>query len=226
MKKRIIFSVLCGLLCFGFLFYGCSNSVLALSQSRVSDIRSNYFQGQTDEWYVSFSSGLRESPYVLDGVCENTVEFGVVTIMPKTSKNETSLTYTVSINDLEYSGEFEASPFDDSYAGDICTKVNDTDVIFITISDGGSSEIANMTCASCDFTITAEQALELAVDEVETDLKDMCGSEGFEVYVKIVADITQAISDKYWFVMFLCESGDTISVLINPATGECEIKKV
>lgn len=226
MKKKLFFCVLCGLLCFGFVFYGCSSNVLALSESRVSDMRSNYFEGQTASWYVSFSSGLRESPYTLDGVSENTVEFGVVTILGKSSQSSANLTYTVSINDLEYSGEFEASPFDDTYAGDICKNVSNADVIFITVSDGGSAETASMTCASCDFTVSAEQALELAVSEVQTELKTMSDSQSFEVYVKIVADITQAVPEKYWFVMFLSADGDSISVLINPETGECEIKKV
>ncbi len=226
MSKKIGIYCVCALLFFGLMFSGCSSDMLSISKGKISDVRNNYFQGQTDNWYVSFSSGVRESPYVLDGVSRDKVEFGVVTIMPKNAQKQKSFTYIVGVNDLEYSGEFEACPFDESYAGDIAKQVADDAVIFVTITDGGKEEVANMTCVSCGFAVSAEKALEFAVNEVGTELQELKKNQDFEVYIKIVADITQVVEGKYWFVMFLCESGDSINVLINPTTGECEIKKI
>lgn len=226
MKSKIIFSFLCSMVCAIFLFLGCGSDLMTDCEKRVSDIRENYFQGQTENYFVSFSSGMRESPYELDGICNEKVEFGVVTIVPKKTEEQKGLTYIVSVNDKEHSGEFETSPFDDSYAGDIGVKVGASDVITIKISDGSSEEIASMTCVTCDFDVDALSALQLAVEEVGNNLQDLMVHKNFEIYIKVVADIKQVVENKYWLVMFYCECGEFVNVIINPETGDCEVKNV
>ncbi len=226
MNKKLVFYALSVTLCFCLLFTACSNDLLSVCKSRVSDIRYNYFQGETENYYVSFSSGLRESPYKLDGKSESKVEFGVVTIMPKEKQETKCLSYTVTIDDANFSGEFENSPFDDSYAGDIGKKVEDGSKISVKISDGENEETAELKCLSCDFKVTANQALEIAFSEVQAKVVDIAKHQNFEVYVKIVADIKQVAENKYWLVVFSCECGENVSVIITTDTGKCEVKTV
>lgn len=127
-KKNICCYAFFIVICFCLFFVGCSQDPFKECQNKISDERENYFEGETQNYYVSFSSGMRESPYVLNGKSEPCVEFGVVTIKPKGEFKVESLTYCVCVDNDEYSGEFEQSPFDDSYAGDISKKVDDNSV--------------------------------------------------------------------------------------------------
>lgn len=208
-----------------FLFSGCGHGVGTL-KNHVSDIRYDYYEGETANWYFSFSSGLREEPYVLDGASKPKVEFGIVTVSPKKGTVYKGLSYTVNIDGVEYSGDFERSPFNETFAGDIEKRAANGAEIFVTVTDGSTIEIANLTCISANFAIGANDALELAIIEAESELEELCKKGRVEVYVKIVADITHTLSDKFWIVLFLSETGDEISIIINPTTGKCEAKNL
>ena len=224
-KNKIIFSFLAVFMCAGLVLGGCQASSLENYKNQVSDIRENYFAGQSDNFYASFTSGMRESPYAFDGISEEKVEFGVLTIQPKQTLESTMLGYTISIDDQKYSGFFEESPFDNSYSADIEQMVDDSASITITITDGQNEESISLECISCDFEISAENALDLAYNELQEDLQALCQDKGYEVYVKIVADLTQNVQDKYWLVLFYCECGDSISAIISTTDGTCLAKK-
>lgn len=224
MKKFGLIIMIC--LCFCTIFSGCSGNVLAECEKHVSDQRQNYFKGETENFYVSFSSGFRESPYALDGKPNNMVEFGVVTVIFKKRQATQQLTYVVSIDNIDFSGNFETSPFDDSYAGDIGVLANDDSTIFVSISNGSSTETAKMECVSQKFNINSKKALEIAVNKLSDELKNVSKNKNYEIHIKIIADLAQKVPDVFWLVMFLGEDLSSASVLINPTTGDCEIKKM
>ena len=224
-KNKVIFSFLGVCMCAALVFGGCQVSSLENYKNQVSDIRENYFAGQSDNFYASFTSGMRESPYSFDGKSEEKVEFGVLTIAPKQALANTMLGYTISIDDQKYSGFFEESPFDNSYSADIEQKVDDSAKITLTVTDGQKEENISLECVSCNFQINAENALDLAYNELKEDLQTLCQDKGYEVYVKIVADLTQNVQDKYWLVLFCCECGDNISAIISTTDGTCLAKK-
>lgn len=224
-KNKVIFSFLGVCMCVALVFGGCQVSSLENYKNQVSDIRENYFAGKSDNFYASFTSGMRESPYSFDGKSEEKVEFGVLTIAPKQALANTMLGYTISIDDQKYSGFFEESPFDNSYSADIEQKVDDSAKITLTVTDGQKEENITLECVSCNFQINAENALDLAYNELKEDLQTLCQDKGYEVYVKIVADLTQNVQDKYWLVLFCCECGDSISAIISTTDGTCLAKK-
>ena len=224
-SKRLSFFMVLSAIAFFMLFVGCSNDDLKYFAQKVSDQRVNYFQGETTDYFVSFSSGVRESPYVLDGVSGDKVDFGIVLIKPKNSFEPQSITYNVFVNNEEFVGEFEKSPFDETYAGDINKKVLDDDVIIIKINNGAGEQEAVMTCITKDFKVDSNKALKIALDGLN-EHKDKIKEQNFEIYIKLFLDITNKIPDKYWIVMFLGEDGTSLNVLINPTTGECEQKKI
>ncbi len=223
--KKFAYLTLALSFCFLFAFSACSGNLLEETKKHISDERDNYFYGESNNFYVAFSSGVRESPYVLDGKANKTVEFGVLTIVTKKRQTTQSLTYKISVDNENFEGNFEQSPFDDSYAADISTKVCDDATILVTISDGGQTDTATLDCLSKKFNINSQKALELALNEIQNEFF-ASSKQNYEVHIKIVADISNIISDKFWLVMFLCEDGKSLSVLINPMTGECETKKV
>ncbi len=223
-RKKCLCTIF-SLVTFVFLFSACSQSALEECQNKISDERQNYFEGETQNYYVSFSSGMRESPYVLNGKSENCVEFGVVTIKPKGGFEEENITYKVCVDNDEFSGEFEKSPFDDSYAADISKKVDEDAVLIIKVNNGSGEEVAEMTNITSGFKINSQKALEIALNEIG-EKYDGLKNKDFEIYIKIVADITNKMPDKYYLVMFLDCEGNSLNVIINPQTGECEIKKL
>jgi len=223
--KRLSFFMVLSVFMFSILFVGCGSDDLKYFSQKVSDQRMNYFQGETTDYFVSFSSGVRESPYLLDGKVGDKVDFGIILIKPKNSFQIESITYDIFINNEQFVGEFEKSPFDDTYAGDINKKVLDDDVVVVKINNGSGEQEAILSSVSKDFKVDSFKALKIAIDELgenKTKLKE----QNFEIYIKLFQDITNKIQDKYWIVTFLCEDSQSFNVLINPTTGECEQKKL
>ncbi len=213
------------LMSFCLLFVGCSQDVMKECQNKISDERVSYFEGETENYYVSFSSGMRESPYLLNGKSEEKVEFGVVTIKPKGEFKTEKLTYSVCSDNDEYSGEFEQSPFDDSYAGDINKKIDDNSVLVIKINNGSGEEIAEMENITSTFKVNSQKALKIALDELGERYNKLREND-FEIHIKIVSDITNKVEEKYYLVSFLGADGKSINIIVNPKTGECEIKNI
>ncbi|MBR1926123.1 MAG: hypothetical protein IJ837_04695 [Clostridia bacterium] len=223
--KRLSFFMVLSVFMFSLLFVGCGSDDLKYFSQKVSDQRMNYFQGETTDYFVSFSSGVRESPYVLDGKTGDKVDFGIILIKPKNSSQIENITYNVFINNEEFVGEFEKSPFDETYAGDINKKVLDDDIIVVKINNGSGEQEATLSSVSKDFKVDSQKALKIAIEELGEN-KPKLKEQNFEIYIKLFQDITNKIKDKYWIVTFLCEDSQSFNVLINPTTGECEQKKL
>ena len=223
MKK--IFYMLAIVFVVPFIFCSCGQNIHQKCKNNLADLRYNYFEAETENWAVSLTSGMRESPYNIDGISSDLVEFTIVTIVPKTSKINIGYAYQVDINEESFEGQFEKSPYDDSYAVDLGVKVEDEDEIYVYINDGQSSEVAKLECISKNFQLTAEDALFLAVDnattEINTNLKN-----NFEVYVKIITDVNKQFNDKFWYVLFVDEEDNEITVILDPNSGEIILKKV
>ena len=223
--KKILMS-LALLLIVPIMFTACGHDLQQKCKDNIADIRYNYFEGETENWRISLTSGMRESPYNYDGKAGELVEFSFVSISAKNNAPNIGYAYQVDINDETLEGMFEQSPYDENnYGVDLGQKVNDTDEIYVYVNNGQTSEVAKLECVSVNFQLNAEQALEQAINEVQNDiLRKLSGN--FEVYVKVISDEDKTIDTKFWYVLFADENGGEITVIIDPNTKQIILKKV
>lgn len=214
MKK---FIVLLTLLLTIFTFGGCG-TMEEYIKNNMSEIRQNIFDGTSGSFYVTLSSGMRENPYLSDGVHNKTVEFGVIELelFDKLYSGE-KLEYTAKIDDKEISGILERNPFTGSFMDDIEMIINDDAKIEINIKYG-NGEIINLENKSKNWEIDYEKALEIGVKKITEKLSELNKKPSGEGYLKIINNYT-AGKKYFWYFNFKTADLKSYSLVIDTATG-------
>jgi len=201
-------------------FVGCGGlGIKEIAKNSISELHLNYFSGGTQNFGVAMWSGLREEPYIEDGIKGDMVQFCVLSIVPNAGFEINGAEFTVEVNKQTYSGVFERSPFDRSYASDLKISLNDTDEIFVYIILNGETEIAKLECISSKFKITSTQAIDLAIQHF-TELQDKkWDNGGIEGQCRIIST-DRGLGIYFWYICFLDTDKNRVAVIIDPENGE------
>ena len=209
---------------FSFLiFYGCKDNINILVQEKISEVRFNLFSISSDEISINFTSGFRENPYILNGKSENKKEFGVITVkfLKEQENKSTPPNFVITINDMDFDGEFELNPFDQTYCSDIETYVLDDSSIFIKIMWGEYSFEGELKNISKTFNLSSKKALNIFIKEYNKNIKSLIKNNiDFEVYVKIINDPSINLDKYYFYVCLITTHGESMSIIIDPISQE------
>ena len=213
-KMLIVF-----LLIYPIIVFGCSNNIDLIVQESISEVRYNLFVTGNEEINVKFTSGFREDPYILNGKSENKKEFGVITVkfLKNFSNKKANPIFVITISDMDFDGELELNPFDQTYVQDIETFVLDDSSVSIKISFGDFTFEGNLKSVSNDFAINHKEALNIFVKVYKKDIQVLNkNGKSFEVYVKIINDPSLEIDKNYFYVCLISSSGESFSLIIDP----------
>lgn len=184
-----------------------------------------------DELYcVSLSTGTRESNYNFDGIVNEMVPFGVLTITRADSlplANDT-YSYLVSINDQTYSG-FLKKASENSYSADLEVKPETDAVINVQISFTGYTFNKDLENTSSLFQVDSDSALKLAQEQLIENIEDILSDKNvkIEVVMKTMRDYSNhELKNYYWYVGVISTNGDTLGILLDANSGEIIAKKV
>ena len=223
MKKNKKWLVLSMVFCVLFVssivvLWACGEKKIDLYKENISEARFNYYYAEAGGYKVSFTSGIRECDYKLDGYHTDSVEFGVVTIeLPSDVEYSSPATYRLEYADKVASGTLEKNPFDGTLMADI-GLVAEGDMCLL-FKMGDISMNFNMLEASKNFNIDCMGAFELFVENAELDCFVVDKEFQAEVYIKIIHDNT--IDRGYYFLIrVIGRDGKVVSGMVNPITGE------
>ena len=127
----------------------------------------------------------------MDIQAENKKEFGVVTItfLKEIEDKNTLPSFVITINDMDFDGELELNPFDQTYVQDIETFVLDDATISIKVMWNNYSFESTLKNISKNFNINHSKALNIFIKEYKKDIKNLLKNNvDFEVYIKILND--------------------------------------
>ena len=228
MKKKLLIFTLITICLFG--LTACGKTKVDLNDYLIEE-RNNLFTANDNLYTVTFSSGLRENDYNYDGVVNEKVDFGILTLIRNDSlplANDT-YTYKITINEEEFTGNMEKSPIDNSYAVDIEKQVNNDDIINVEIKFTGYTFKQDLTNTSKDFVVDKNTALNQATNELKTEIENLLKDKNnkIEVVMKILKDSSNTELNRfYWYVGIISTNGETLGILIDTNTGEIIAKKV
>ena len=202
------------------LIAGCGrDNKFELFVDNISEARYNYYFGEADGYIVSFTSGIREIDYKLDGYHTDNVEFGVITIELPEDVECTDATFRLQYGSKVDSGVLEVNPFDNTLMADVGYIIDDVD-IKITITMNDIIKVISLRDVTDSFQYDYLSALQIFVDENSEDLeKFVDGGLLAEVYIKIMHDDT-IDSGYYYLIRVIGRSGYMLSGIINPMTGD------
>lgn len=212
MKKRIaiLITVFCSIAVLAVIFFlFCNTSSIKKNYRNISDYRYVALRYACDGYTLNIISGVRETPYELDGKCaDGKTEYTVFTVIPASDFDASNMALHAAVKGTEYDLVLSRHPFKNSYSTEISTAL-DEDTAELTLTVNGE----NVTAAAPIVEIDGDRALAIAFDSVDT------GKGEYEIYLRISENTVTAAGGWYWYVAFVY-ADRTDSVLINAENGE------
>jgi len=224
MRKLLIFIFLI-ISCFG--LSGC-NKIYNLASKNIAEIRHNVFEGESDNFKITFMSGKREKDYVINGYNTPLIEFGVVTITLKTEIKDISQShFALTIDTLRYEEILEQNPFDGTLVADIGVSINQQlPSMIIKLFVGEISEEITLNNMCVNWKVDSDKALKIACKNLKSELSPLSNNDfQGEVYIKIIEDTISNENTHLWYVNFVSRNGIHHSIIIHPMTSKILAKK-
>ena len=228
MKKKILVFMLLAISLIS--LSACGSTKINLSDYLI-DKRTSLYTAEDELYSVTFSSGTREQDYQLDGIINDMVDFGIITLsrLDNNPLANDTYTYTIQINDQTYTGFLEPSSVDNSYLADIGAAAPSDASITVQITFTGYSFNKELTNTSSLFSVNGEKAIEIANEELKEELKNITSDKNtkIEVVMKNLKDYSNSeIKNYYWYIGVISTNGETLGILIDAGTGDVIAKKV
>lgn len=218
MKK--FFLLFCGLL----MLTSCTNKYENLLKSNTAEVREFVFAGEKDDAHISLVCGYREKDYILNGYATELIEFGVITcVMPESfSLGENTLYFTLFVGTEKYTGDLQVNPFDGSLVADIKKIIDSTSNVSIRITCGEYLLECKLNLVNKSFSVNSDEIYKLVADKFAKEISGLIVNNEFvaEVYVKIIDDADNKVSDYMWYVSIITRTGGHLNILISPYTSE------
>ena len=221
MKKFYFYSCL-GIICLitALILVGCGSSSLNVKDN-LSDARYGVFDGKNDDFNATFIYGERENPYSPDGINNNLVDFGIISVVFNEKPTVDNPTFTLKTETKIYSGELEKSPFTDEYMADIGERIFDDNILEFTI-DG--YEKINLDRKNNSFEIDFEQALKIGEEGLKDEIKQMTKNGKTEFYLKIIYNNKSNYGQYFWAFSVIGEDGTKHNIIFSTNNGEILVK--
>lgn len=227
MKKKILCLLVLTLCLFG--LTACKSSKIDLTNYLIEE-RNCLFTAEDDDYSVTFSTGLREKNYALDGVKNEMMDFAVLTLarIDRQPILTSECQYVLTINDEVLRGQLTKSDLDNTFSCDLEKFVSNDSSIHVKIDFQGYTFEKDLTNTTGEFTVDKTAAIKLANGELGEELNNFNKDKNnFEAVMKIVKDYsTSDVKNYYWYVGVVAKNGETLGVLIDAVSGEVIAKKI
>lgn len=189
--------------------------------AHLSDVRSDLFCAETDEFTVTLSCVSREYPYVSDGVASARTD--LVEIVLTSAESEDYEIYVLS--DAVWGGDMSFRNVTGDYFYSRGVTEFPQDSVSLRVEWNAGEEVRELTATSIknEKTISAEQALDAAVTAEKDTVNALMNNGVFcgELYVRLLR------RDKnYYYVGIVDTDGKTVSLLLDSETGEILARRV
>lgn len=205
-----------------FILTSCGTKNINIFKNNLSEVRYNYYLGEASGYTFSFTSGLREVDYKIDGYHTNNIEFGIVTIkLPDDVKYSGNANFRLDYGNKTTSGKLEQNPFDLTLMADIGFIIEDYEEIKITFKMDNINKVLTLKDVTKTFNYDYDNALEKFIMENYDDLKSYITKNELkaEIYVKIMYDNTLD-SKFYYLIRVVGRNGNVLSGIIDPMSGD------
>lgn len=227
MKKKI----LCLLVLVASLFglSACKSTKIDLNDYLIEE-RNSIFTAEDSDYSVTFSTGMREKNYALDGVKNEMVDFAVLTLarIDRQPIQTSACEYILTINDEVLRGNLAKSELDNTFSCDLEKAVSAESQIHVQINFDGYTFEKDLANTTSEFTVDKAAAIKLANSELGEELNNFNKDKNnFEAVMKIVKDYSSSeVKNYYWYVGVVAKNGETLGVLIDAVSGEVIAKKI
>jgi len=215
MKKLILPAILLALLLP--VATGCEKTVDYTS--RISEIKSDLFLADTEEFSLTLSCVSREYPYNADGIPAPRTD--IVEIVLKDKQDEDKYEIYLSEN-RSVGGEMSYRSVKDDFYFSQGTEAFPEGQVALTVCFGEESRDVVLTSVKTETTLSPEEIVDLSVksEQKYCDSLTQNGEFGGELYVRLLK------RDKnYYYVGIISKDGKVLSLLLDAESGSVLAKR-
>ncbi len=180
----------------------------------LSEVRRDIFRAETEAFEVTLSCVEREHPYASDGIACPKSKLMEAVLIPADKSAEN---FTLTLGGEDWGGEMSfRSVEDDWFFSASCENFPSSEVTVTVEWDGQKQDIVATTVKN-EGTMSAEEALEIAIGHEEEAVKALTKDGVFtgELRVRLLRrDVN------YYYVGIIAPNGKTISLLLGAESGE------
>ncbi|MDE7158345.1 MAG: hypothetical protein K2N74_02115 [Clostridiales bacterium] len=184
-------------------------------QKHVSEIRSDLFCAETEEFSITLACISREYPYALDGVAAERSDLIEITLVPADKKAQD---YTVTVlGEQKYGGEMSYRNVRGDYFYSQGVTEFPKDSVSLNVEWEGETREILATSVKNENTLSPNEALKFAVKHEKETVEKLTqnGSFAGEFHVRL---LRREIN--YYYVGITDTNGNTIALLLNSETGD------
>ena len=220
MKKKIILSLFClMILVYPIAMAGCGEK--DSPQNNISEITKIYFQGANGDAHGSISVGQREEPYKMDGKHNTMYDFSLVVIDFGKRIDEEEIVVKLNINRTEQDFTMYFSPLNSAFMADLGYSLKEDDKVSATYQD----ITIDFYIVSNSFGVNYEQALDIALSNIDTTVFYQDDEFKGECYLKILTEQNDNLEDLFWVFTIVGENGEVRNVVLSVENGEILAKQ-
>ena len=201
-------------------FINCKVDLKSTIKDSLSEIRSELFVGESEHYRAYIASGYREEPYACDGVKNELVEFGVITMRAK-SGSINSASYSLKVDEKEYVGQFEYDPYSSALVVDVEKYISGDNAVELTLTVNGVSEQLSLVNKSKDFAVKIDDVISLIATNYEKELNELLSLNKLqaEIFIKIATDNDFTFDKNYYYISICDKNGNMINFLVDVSDG-------
>lgn len=186
--------------------------------SYVSELRSDLFAGEKDNFCVTVYSGMKEKPFAHDGTANQVSLCLSVKLVMREKINE-AVTVKLEYDDEKYEKTLEYNPVLTTLAADIYVQALPKNKITITVTHGEQSTVIEAVSKLLPDTVEYVKALAAATDKAKSFIKSNSSGGSFngEICLRLLCEGER----NYYYVGFILKEGPALAYLIDGKT--CEI---
>lgn len=184
----------------------------------LTELRSDIFEGSSENYHIKAAYGFKESPFANDGIIGNRV-YSLSFLLVDKEPDDVGRKIVFTFNEEEYRLDLKLNPLTDSITA--VTEINDFNVKSFSIKIIAASETEEITLYSVvpDSAIGHERALEILVEK-QSALIDVYKNDS-GVFIGEISERIIVKKDKpYWYIGLLNGKGGTKALLIDGLNGE------
>lgn len=205
------------------LFCGCSCGVNGMVWNNISEMVDFVVCGESEDYRVSLMCGRRELNYKKDGISNELIPYGVVTLycLEEDSKIE-NVNFILFVGTKQYKGNMEKNFFDGSWVADIKKVVDVDENISIDIYVNQIKSSMKLNSINENWTQDSNDIVNLLVREYKDAVKSFVnkGELEAEIFVKLINDYDK-YSDRFYFnIIIYGQNEKYFTLLICPKTGD------
>ena len=214
--KKILSLILC-VFALVLTFSGCKKQENTLDKY-VSELRSEIFYGESENYTLKASYGFKEIPYGHDGKINHRAYVLVFKLLGRET-DQATFNASFTFKDKEYKTTFKLSPVSHSLTAPIEIDGFNLKEFTVQISTGGESESVQLKSTLPKNTISYSSALKY-LQKNQSELLKNYRNENGDFNGEICARVVVKDQKPYWYVGLTDKNGNLKALLIDGFNGE------